>query len=132
MSFVPDQYIDLLKDETRAYASLATVMKDGSPQVTVVWFNTDGEYILVNSARGRVKDHNMRKRPQVAVLVIDPKNPYRFVQIRGRVVDYTENGGREHIDALNLKYRGEPKYPAGPDEVRVIFKILPEHVMARG
>lgn len=132
MSFLPDQYIDLLKDETRAYASLATLMKDGSPQVTVVWFNTDGEHILVNSAKGRVKDHNMRKRPQVAVLVLDPKNPYRFVQIRGRVIDFTETGGREHIDALNLKYRGTPKYPGGPDEVRVIFKILPEHVTARG
>ena len=77
---VPENFLDLLADETRAFAYLATVMKDGSPQVTPVWFNTDGEYILVNSAKGRVKDRNMRKRPQVALAIADPKNPYRYMQ----------------------------------------------------
>ncbi len=132
MSFVPDSYADLLQDENKVYASLATVMKDGSPQVTLVWFNTDGTYLYVNSAKGRVKDNNMRKRPQVALLLVDPQNPYRFVQIRGKVVDFTEEGARQHINQLNLKYRGTDKYPGSPDEIRVIFKILPEHVMTRG
>ena len=132
MNIVPEQFADLLQDDKKVYASLATTMKDGSPQVTLVWFNTDGTHILVNSAKGRTKDKNMRQRPYVAVLLVDPQNPYRFIQIRGKVVDFTELGAKEHIDALNLKYRGEPNYPGSPDEVRVIFKIHPEHVIVRG
>lgn len=132
MNFIPDQYADLLQDDRKVYASLATTMKDGSPQVTLVWFNTDGTHILINSARGRTKDKNMRLRPNVALLLVDPQNPYRFIQIRGKVTDFTEIGARDHIDALNLKYRGEPNYPGSPDEERIIFKITPEHVTYHG
>jgi PPOX class probable F420-dependent enzyme len=108
-------------------------MADGSPQVTPVWFNTDGEYILVNSARGRVKDRNMRKRPKVALAIQDPKNPYRYLQIMGTVVEITTEGAREHIDALNMKYRGTPKYTTGrPGEERVIYKIAPRRVTRMG
>jgi len=132
MNIIPEQYADLLQDERRVYASLATTMKDGSPQVTLVWFNTDGTHILVNSASGRTKDKNMRQRPKVALLLVDPQNPYRFIQIRGMVTEVTEIGAREHIDVLNMKYRGEPTYPGSLDEKRIIFKITPERVTCRG
>lgn len=130
---IPETHADLLKDETKAFAFLATVMADGSPQVTPVWFNTDGEHILVNSARGRVKDRNMRQRPIVALAIPDPKNPYRYMQIMGTVVDVTTEGAREHIDTLNMKYRGTPNYTSGrPGEVRVIYKIAPRLVTRMG
>lgn len=129
MNSIPAKSHDLLKDETKAYLFLATTMPDGSPQVTPIWFNTDGEHILINSAKGRVKDKNMRARPQVALVIQDPSTPYRYLQIRGRVVEITEQGGLEHINTLSLKYDNEP-WTANPGEVRVIYKILPEHVDA--
>lgn len=130
MTVIPDSHKDLLSDEVRAFASLATLMEDGSPQVTVIWFSWDGEYILINTAQGRVKDRNMRERPQVAMAIIDPGNPYRFLQIRGKVVEITTDGARDHINFLNNKYTGDPNYPVVPNETRVIFKIKPEHVSA--
>lgn len=130
---IPDSHKDLLLDETRAFVFLATLMKDGSPQVTPIWFNTDGTHILVNSAQGRTKDKNMRARPQVALAIADPRNPYRYIQIRGRVVEITEEGASDHIDALAGKYTGTPKYQwHRPDVVRVTYKILPEHVSVMG
>ena len=129
----PTAYQDLLANETRAFAYLSTSMKDGSPQVTPVWFNTDGTYIFVNSAIGRVKDRNMRARPQVALVIADPKNPYRYVQVGGRVIEVTEKGADAHIDALAGKYQGVPKYGnRQPGEVRVTYKILPEKIHAQG
>lgn len=130
MATIPETHQDLLRDDARAFLSLATLMKDGTPQVTPAWFSWDGEYILINSAQGRMKDRNMRERPQVAVVIVDPKNPYRWLQIRGRVVEYTTNGAREHINRLNNKYHGNPNYPVIPNEVRVIYRIKPEHVSA--
>jgi PPOX class probable F420-dependent enzyme len=127
----PDAFQDLLEDETRAFAYLATVMADGSPQVTPVWFNTDDEYLLVNSARGRVKDRNMRKRPQVALAIADPKNPYRYAQVRGTVVDFTEQMAAEHIDALAKKYTGADQYANARDD-RVMYKIKIEKVSVMG
>ena len=88
MKNFPDSHLDLLSDEKKALLYLATTMHDGSPQVTPVWFNVDGDYILINSALGRVKDKNMRKNPKVAMVIGDPKNPYRYVQIRGQVVEF--------------------------------------------
>src|SRR5512139_333265 len=116
---IPEAYRDLLADETRAFACLATIMKDGSPQLTPVWFNTDGTFILINSAKGRVKDRNMRRNSSVALVIVDPKDPYRYIQIRGKVVEITTLGAREHIDTLAYKYRGVEKYTVGsPDEIR--------------
>jgi PPOX class probable F420-dependent enzyme len=133
MPIVPDKYKDLLADETRAFVYLATLMSDGSPQLTPVWFNTDGTHILINSATGRVKDRNMRARPQVALVIADPKNPYRFVQIRGRVVEITHEGADAHIDTLAGKYTGTPKYQnRRSGEERNIYKILPKKVMTNG
>lgn len=129
MAWIPESYSDLIKDETKAFGCLATLMKDGSPQLTPIWFNTDGRYILINSAVGRVKDRNMRRDGRVAFVIIDPHNPYRYLQIRGKVVEITTEGAREHIDALTKKYRGLDKYPSrSPDEIRVTYKILPDSV----
>lgn len=132
MSTIPKDFQDLFADETKSFAFLATTMADGSPQVTPVWFNTDGKYLLINSAKGRTKDLNMRARPRVALAIMDPKVPYRYIQIRGRVVDITEKDARDHINALSLKYRGDPEFPVNPDEVRVIYKILIEKKTTMG
>lgn len=129
MKTIPQKYHDLLEDETRAFLFLATIMPDGSPQVTPIWFNHDDEHILINSARGRVKDRNMRARPQAAMVIQDPANPYRYLQIRGKVVKITEEGGLEHINTLALKYTGKP-WKANPGETRVTYKILPNKIDA--
>lgn len=129
MKSIPSEYQDLLKDETKAYLFLATLMPDGSPQVTPVWFSADETHILINTAKGRVKDRNMRARPRVAMVIQDPATPYRYLQIRGRVDAITEEGGDEHINALSLKYDGKP-WKKVEGQVRVIFKILPERVDA--
>ena len=115
----------LLADETRAFAFLATTMPDGTPQVTPVWFNHDGEHILVNSAVGRKKDLNMRDRPSVALCIMDLERPYRYLQVRGEVVEITEENAYDHIRDLNKKYHGKWEYPRRPGEVRVTYKILP-------
>jgi PPOX class probable F420-dependent enzyme len=125
----PEKYLDLLEDETKAYAYLATLMADGTPQVTPVWFNTDNNYILVNTAVGRVKDRNMKARPHIALCIADPKNPYRYVQIRGKIIEHTTVGANEHIDSLAWKYRGIKKYDNyQPGMQRIIYKILPESI----
>jgi PPOX class probable F420-dependent enzyme len=132
-AFIPNSHQDLLKDETRAFVFLATLMADGTPQVTPVWFNTDGKYILINTAEGRVKDRNMRKRPHVALVIADPDNDYRYIQVRGKVVEFTTQGADAHIDALSNKYTGNPQYQhRRPGEKRVKYKILAEKVDAHG
>jgi PPOX class probable F420-dependent enzyme len=130
MKAIPQSHQDLLKDETKACAYLATTMKDGTPQVTPLWFDVEGDYIRINSAKGRLKDKNMRARPNVAILISDPNDWYRYVQIRGHIVEITEVGADEHINKLNMKYHdGEPWRPR-PGQVRVIYKIQPEKVFA--
>ncbi len=132
MVWLPEEYQDLLKDETKAFAFLATLMKDGSPQLTPVWFNSDGEHILINSAVGRVKDRNMRRDQRIAMVILDPKNPYRYVQIRGRVAEITLEGARDHIDKLAKKYTGSEHYTSfTPNETRVMYKIVPENLHAQ-
>ena len=122
----PEKFLDLLNDENKAYLFLATTMPDGSPQVTPVWFNTDGEHILINSNEGRVKDKNMKARPKVAMAIMDPSTPYRYLQIRGEVVEYIREGADEHINKLSLKYDNEPwTYQQG--QKRIIYKIKPTH-----
>ncbi len=128
MDGIPEEYQELIKDETQAFGWLSTLMRDGSPQLTMIWFNSDGTHILINSTTIRVKDKNMRRDPRVAFVITDPKDPYRFIQIRGKVVEITEKGAREHIDALAKKYTGEIYKSGGPNEVRVTYKILPEFI----
>jgi len=125
---LPPDFLDLVTTK-KAFADLATVMPNGSPQVTPVWFDFDGKYIRVNSARGRVKDKNMRRDPRVALSILDPDNPYRYLSIRGRVIKITETGAVEHINALARKYRGMDIYRSPrPDEVRVMYVIEPRRV----
>lgn len=124
---IPEKYLDLF--EKKAFAHLATLMPDGSPQVTPVWVDYDGEYVLVNSSIGRQKDLNMRRDPRVAIDIQDPDQPYRHLQVRGKVVEITEEGAAEHIDKMAKKYRGTEKYQnwtAGM--VRVLYKIKPENL----
>ena len=131
MSMIPERLLDLLSDEKKAFASLALTLADGSPQVTPIWFGWDGTHLILNTARGRVKDRVMKRGGKVALLIVDPADPYRYVQIRGRVVDETEDGAYDTICDLQLKYRGNRDYPKRPGEVRVTYKVLPETVTPR-
>jgi PPOX class probable F420-dependent enzyme len=107
-------------------------MPDGSPQVTPIWIDYDGEFILFNSALGRQKDRNIRRDNRVAISIQDPDNPYRYLQIRGKVIEITEKGADAHIDKLAFKYLGVEKYPhRNPDEVRLIYKVKIEHIQKR-
>jgi PPOX class probable F420-dependent enzyme len=132
MAIIPDSYLDLLEKKV-TFANLATVLKDGSPQVTPVWFDYTGGKIRVNTARGRVKSRTLKEGAHVALAILDPENPYRYIQIRGTVVSETEQGADAQIDALAKKYLGKDKYPfAQPGEVRVIFEIEPTSAQAMG
>lgn len=124
---IPNSHEDLFKK--KAFAHLATLMPGGQPQVTPVWVDYDGHHVLINTAQGRQKDKNLQKDKRVALSILDPENPYRYLEVRGRVADRTLNGADAHIDAMALKYLGKDKYPfRQPNEVRVIYKIEPEHV----
>ena len=129
---IPQNFLDLLSREKRAFADLALVLSDGTPQVTPVWFDWNGEHIIINTARGRVKDKVLHRKPVVALMIADPSNPYRYIQIKGRVTVETEEGAYELICDLQEKYHGNRDYPRRPGEVRVTYKIVPEKVQARG
>jgi len=128
----PEKFLDLLTSK-KALASIATVMPDGSPQVTPVWFDYTNGKIRINTARGRVKARNMKVGAKVALAIIDPQNPYRYLGIRGTVVSETGNGADAHIDSLAKKYLGQDKYPfRQPGEVRVTYEIEPASVHTMG
>jgi PPOX class probable F420-dependent enzyme len=132
MVAIPEQYLDLLQHK-KAFANLATKMPDGSPQVTPVWFDYTNGTIRVNTAKGRVKARNMPEGAAVALAIMDPENPYRFIQIRGRVKRVTATGADDHINALTKKYLGQDKYPyAQANETRLIFEIEPTSSSAMG
>lgn len=128
---IPENYRDLFAK--KAFAHIATVMPDGGPHVTPVWCDYDGTYIRVNTAKGRVKDRNMRHNRKVAMTITDPENPYRYLAVRGEVEELTEQGADAHIDLLTKKYLGKEKYPyRKPGEVRVLYKIRPDRVSTMG
>ncbi|MGO8865291.1 MAG: PPOX class F420-dependent oxidoreductase [Alphaproteobacteria bacterium] len=132
MAAIPEKYLDLL-EKKKAFASLATVMPDGSPQVTPVWVDYKGGAIRVNTAKGRVKARNMKEGSRVALAILDPDNPYRHIQVRGRVKRVTEQGADAHIDSLAKKYLGQDKYPyRQPGEVRLIYEIEPVSTSVMG
>src|SRR5262249_2654413 len=132
MAAIPQNYLDLLQQK-KAFASLATVMPDGSPQVTPVWFDYKDGVIRVNTAKGRVKARNMKEGAAVALSIMDPEEPYRYVQVRGRVKRVTENGADDHIDSLAKKYLGKDKYPwRRPGETRVMYEIEPAAAQGMG
>ena len=128
---IPEKYMDLL--EKPAFGNLGTIMKDGSPQVTPILVDYDGSHVRFNSAKGRVKDKNVRRDPRVSVSLQDPANPYRYLEIRVRVVEITENGADDHINKLSKKYLNNPVYPfRKPGEVRVTYVIEAEKVSSMG
>ena len=113
-------------------AHFVTLMADGSPQVTPVWIDYDGEHILVNTWPDRAKGRNMLARPQVALDIVDPDDPFRYLAVRGRVVGATEEGAAEHIDTLARRYMGLDRYPRhDPNRPRRLYRIVPERVVAQ-
>ncbi len=128
---IPENVQDLVTRAKKAFAFLALVKSDGTPQVTPIWFDYDGTHFIFNTARGRVKDKIMKKHPMVAFDIPDPADPYRYLQVKGRVVLETEEGAAEEIADLNEKYHGKREYPLRPGEVRVTYKVLPERLQAR-
>jgi PPOX class probable F420-dependent enzyme len=131
MAAIPDKYLDLM--QKKAFASLATVMPDGTPQVTPVWFDYANGGLRVNTAKGRTKARNMQQGAAVALSIMDPDNPYRYVQVRGHVARVTEEGADAHIDSLAKKYLGKDKYPySQPGEVRITCEITADKVSVNG
>ena len=132
MAAIPDKYLDLLQQK-KAFANLATLMPDGSPQVTPVWLDYAGGAIRINTAKGRVKARNLKVGSPVALAIMDPDEPYRYLQVRGRVRRVVEEGADSHIDALAKKYLGKDKYPfRQPGEIRVIYEIEPKSASGMG
>lgn len=129
MTVVPESHVDILNK--KSFAHVATLNEDGSPQVTPVWVDYDGEYILINSAKGRKKDRNMRARRQVGVSAQDPDNPYRYLGVEGVIEEITEEGAVEHIHKLSRKYTGQDYGMLGND-TRVIYKIRPTNAWTMG
>lgn len=133
MATIPEKYLDLLTDEKKAFAILATVQPDGTPQVTPLWFDYVDGKLRINTAIGRVKHRNMSKNSAVALAIMDPANPYRYLQVRGRVSEGIEEGADAHIDRLAMKYMGKEKYPfARPDEKRIMYVIEPASFQSMG
>ncbi len=132
MNSIPESHRDLVTDDKKAFASLATLMDDGSPQVTPVWFDVEGDCLRINTVRGRVKDRNMASRGEVAVLIMDPEDPYRYIHIRGTVIAEREDDAVEHTHLLARKYLGAEKNPWHEGQSRVIFLIRPDTVSTMG
>jgi PPOX class probable F420-dependent enzyme len=128
-STIPAELLDLLRKPSTAF--IATTMPDGSPQLTQVWVDTDGQHVVVNSVTTHVKVRNIENDPRVALTVADSDDPSSYYQVRGRVVERTTDGAVEHIEMLSRKYLGTP-YPwyGGRDQVRVKLVIAPDHVSA--
>ena len=117
--------------DQKSFATIATTNPDGQPQLSVVWAARDGDDVLVSTVRGRLKTRNLERDPRATVLLINPVNPYSYVEIRGAVT-LTEQGGRELIDDLHEKYVGTRPYPNdGPDDVRVIVRLTATKVVVR-
>ncbi|PSP90804.1 PPOX class F420-dependent oxidoreductase [Halobacteriales archaeon QS_4_69_34] len=131
MASIPEAFHDLFERET--YGHFATVMPDGTPQVTPVWidYDADADRVLVNTERGRQKERNASRNPKVGLSAVDPDDPYRFLSIRGEVTELTEEGAVEHIDALAARYMDVEEYPGhGSEEgARVQLRVRPESVV---
>lgn len=131
MRALPDKVKQMLAK--KAFGHLATLMPDGSPQVSAVWVDVDGDTILINSAEGRLKDQNVRGDKRVALSVVDPDNPYQSASIRGRITEITNQGADAHIDRMAKKYMGKDSYPfRTPTEKRVIYKIQADKISTMG
>jgi PPOX class probable F420-dependent enzyme len=124
MAVIPADFNDLLT-EKKAFAYLATIMKDGTPQCTPIWFEYANGKFKLNTAKGRVKARTLKPGATVAMAITEPSNPYRYLQVRGRVTNVTESGAREHIDKLSQKYLGKPYPYIQPGEVRIMAEVEP-------
>ena len=129
---IPVEYQDLVTNPI--VASLATSMSDGTPQVTPFWFSYAHGLFYVNAAIGRLKDINIRRTSYVALCIIDPANAYRYVAVRGPVIDISDaDVGRTHINELSFRYFGRPVYRSDdPNEVRARYTIRPDHISTMG
>ncbi len=126
-----DDLLALLRQPSPCYVT--TIMADGSPQVTQTWVDTDGEHVVINTVEGYLKLRNIARDPRVAVAIADPANPFRYIQVRGRVVNTTAEGGVEHIEKLAQKYTGQPyQWYGGHQQVRVIVTIAAEKISGQG
>jgi PPOX class probable F420-dependent enzyme len=124
---LPDELLALLRSPALCY--VATVMADGSPQLTQTWVDTDGEHVVINIVQGMQKARNLERDPRVAVAVSAPTAPSSYYQIRGRVIEVTSEGGEASIEALSLKYTGGPyAWYGGRDQVRLTVTIEAERV----
>jgi PPOX class probable F420-dependent enzyme len=125
---IPESLKDLVSRDAKAMAYLALVKRDGTPHVTPIWFDYDGEFFIFNTARGRVKDRIMHRKPVVAFVITDLSNPGRYLQVTGRVVAETEEAAYEQIQDLSLKYNGTRQFVLPPGQTRVTYKVLPEKI----
>lgn len=124
---IPEDFLDLFQKKSMAF--LATRMADDTVQVTPVWCELQDGRLAVNSVKGRVKDRNMRRNSAVTLCIADPENPYRYLEVRGKVTEITEDGADPMIDRLAKRYLGQDTYPyRQPDDTRVIYRIQPEKV----
>jgi PPOX class probable F420-dependent enzyme len=131
MSSIPESHADLLN--STALANVATLGPDGEPQVNPVWFGWDGEFIRFSNTTGRQKYRNLKRDGRVALSIIDPANPYRYLEVRGTVTRIDADPDCAFIDAMAKKYMGVDEYPwKQPGEERVILVIAPEHTTQMG
>jgi PPOX class probable F420-dependent enzyme len=115
--------------EGRNLVFIATIMKDGSPQLSPVWADIEEEHVLVNTAEGRIKHKNVLRDPRVAISVVDNNNPLNMTTMRGKVIEIIPDYQYQHANRLTKKYMGKDRYPfRQPGEKRIILKILPEKV----
>lgn len=128
---VPESHQDLVSDQNQVLAILSTIMPDGSPHATPVWFDMENGLFRFNTARGRVKDRNIQINPEVCMTIMDPSDHYHWLMVRGVVVEETEEGANEHIADLSFKYRGERKFNVPEGDVRVMYKVQPKSIFAR-
>ena len=126
MSVIPENYKDLL--EAKAFASIATIGPKGEPQNNPVWFDWDGTYILFSQTKGRQKYHNLQREPRVAFSIVDPENPYRYLEVRGKVVRIDEDPDMKFINSMAKKYLNQDLYPwHKPGDERIVIVVQPEH-----
>jgi PPOX class probable F420-dependent enzyme len=128
---IPATHVDIL--EKKGFAHVATIGPDGAPQSSPVWYGWDGEHLLFSQTTGRQKYRNLKRHPEVALSVTDPDNPYRYLEIRGRVESIDEDPDNRFINSMAKKYLGEDVYPwPQPGDHRVVVKVHPSHTTTQG
>ncbi len=130
-SVIPESHKDLL--ETTALADIATIGPDGAPHVNPVWFGWDGKQLSFSQTKTRQKYKNLHKDNRISISIVDPTNPYRYIEIRGKVVEFIEDPDKAFIDSMAKKYLGQDKYPwSQPGDERVVVVVEPERALTMG